>query len=119
MRLKRAAVVLVIVIVALLIWAAVNRQSRPVLVHIPFKTNSMAGSYNYAVFNPFRDRSVERVAAKYVGAMKLGNGAEAMKYSRDVVLPNDMTCEQMQVEYRDYRGGSSSDCVIALSEMTK
>jgi len=61
------------------------------------------GRYNYAVFNPFRDRSAERAAAAYIEAMRRGDCLEAAKHGRNVVLPNQMSCQQMQADYHDYR----------------
>jgi hypothetical protein len=100
---KRAALVVGIVIVALLLWAATVRRSRPVLIRLPFNTNSVVGSYNYVVFNSFRDRAPERVATAYVEAMRQGDCSEASKYGISVVLPNQMNCEQMQAEHSHYR----------------
>jgi hypothetical protein len=100
---KRTATVASIVVAALLLWAAATRHSRPVLIRVPFRTNPVMVGYNYAVFNPFRDRSAERSATAYIEAMRRGDCSEAAKYSRNVVLPNSMDCEQMQAEHRDYR----------------
>jgi len=61
------------------------------------------GSYNYAVFNPFRDRSAERAATAYIEAMRRGDCSEAARRGTNVVLPNQRSCEQMQEDYRDYR----------------
>jgi len=35
--------------------------------------------------------------------MKVGDCSEAAKYSRDIVLPNHMSCEQIQAEYHSDR----------------
>src|SRR5215813_6738269 len=96
---KRTATVAAIVIAAFVVWTAATRNTSPVLIHIPFRTNSVMGSYNYAIFNPFRDRSAERAATAYIEAMRRGDCSEASKYSKNIVLPNGMTCEQIQTEY--------------------
>jgi hypothetical protein len=100
---KRSAKVAGVLIAAFLLWAAATRHSRSVLIHLPFRTNPLMGRYTYAVFNPFRDRSAEHAAAEYIEAMRRGDCLEAAKHGRNVVLPNHMSCEQMQAEYQDYR----------------
>jgi hypothetical protein len=93
-----------VVIAALLLWAAATRHSRPVLVHVPFGANSVSGSDNYAVFNPFRDRSVEHAATAYIEAMRRGDCPEAAKRSTNALLTDQRSCEQIQADsYRDYR----------------
>lgn len=86
-------------IIALLVWSFATRHWRPVLIHLPIPIHSVRWDTEYAVFNPFRDREPERVADAYLAAMKRGDCPEAAKHSRNVVLPNNMTCEQMQAEY--------------------
>jgi hypothetical protein len=53
--------------------------------------------------NPFRDRSPERAAAAYPEAMRRGNCVDAERLSTNPELPNELTCEQLQNEYRDER----------------
>src|SRR3981189_523646 len=73
-------------------------------MNVPMPANSrLMGRYNYAVFNPFRDRSAERAAAAYIEALRRGDCLEATKHGRNVVLPDHMSCQQMQAEYPDYR----------------
>jgi hypothetical protein len=79
---KRAAKGAGVLIAAFLLWAAATRHSRSVPIHIPFRTNRVMGRFNYAVFNPFRDRSAERAAAAYIEAMRRGDCLEAAKHSR-------------------------------------
>jgi hypothetical protein len=96
---KRIAKFAVIGIVAVLVWSFATRNSQPVLIHLPIPVHSVRWDTKYAVFNPFRDRAPERVAQIYLEAMKRGDCSDAAKHSRSAVLPNNMTCEQMQEEY--------------------
>jgi hypothetical protein len=96
---KRAATITIMGIVALLVWSGATRHRRPVLVHLPIPVHSVRWDTKYAVFNPFRNRAPERVAQIYLEAMSRGDCSAAIKQSRSVVLPNNMTCQQMQVEY--------------------
>lgn len=98
-KLTAAGIVLIVVIGALL-----ARDARPVLWRAPFSINQLSGEdHNYVLFNPFRDRSPERAAAAYLGAMRRGNCKDAEKLTTNIVLPNRFTCEQMQSEYRNVR----------------
>lgn len=100
-RLKVA--VLGVVVIASVAAAVLGRDARPVLIRIPFGINRESGDHNYVLFNPFRDRSPERAAAAFLDAMRRGNCADAEKLSTNLVLPNALTCEQIQSEYRDHR----------------
>jgi hypothetical protein len=122
---KRAARTTITGIVALLVWSVATRNWRPVLIHLPIPVHSVRWDTEYAVFNPFRDRAPERVAHIYLEAMKRGDCPDATKHSRNVVLPNNMTCEQMQMEYhgaapflqrfRD-RSGGGNETILTYSD---
>jgi hypothetical protein len=91
-------------VIAAIVGALLARDSHPVLWRAPFSINQLSGEdHNYVLFNPFRDRSPERAAAAYLDAMRRGNCADAEPLSTNLVLPNALTCEQMQSEYRDHR----------------
>jgi len=92
-----------LVVVATVAAAVLVRDGRPVLIRMPFGINQETGDHNYVLFNPFRDRSPERAAAAYLGAMRRGNCADAERLSTNLVLPNEFNCEEMQSEYRDHR----------------
>jgi hypothetical protein len=91
------------VLLCFVVLSLATRNTRPVLLRLPYRTNSAMGNYNWVVFNPFRDRTVERVASAYLEAMRRGDCVEALKVTRNIVLPNNFDCAQMQAEYRDYR----------------
>ena len=104
---KRSAAKLLIAVfgaalLAFVVLSFATRNTRPVLLRLPYRTNSAMGNYNWVVFNPFRDRSVERVAAAYLNAMHQGNCVGAANFGRNVVLPNGFNCQQMQAEYREH-----------------
>jgi hypothetical protein len=88
-----------VVVVAALVGAALVRDTRPVLIGMPFGLNQETDDHNYVLFNPFRDRSPERAAAAYLEAMRRGNSSDAGKLSANPYLPNKWTCEEMQSEY--------------------
>ena len=90
--------------IAAIVGALLAHDSHPVLLRAPFSINQLSGEdHNYVLFNPFRDRSPERAAAAYLDAMRRGSCADAEKLSTNLSLPNALTCEQMQDEYRDHR----------------
>lgn len=100
---KRKLIVVGVVIAAM-VGALLARDSHPVLWRAPFSINQLSGDdHNYVLFNPFRDRSPERVAAAYLEAMRRGNCRDAEKLAANVVLPDRFTCEQMQSEYSNVR----------------
>ncbi len=103
MSVRRKLSILAIIVAASVAAAASLHDARPVLFRIPFKINQLTGDHNYVLFNPFRDRSPERAATEYLDAMRRGNCADAAKVSTNIVLPNQFTCEQMQVEYPNNR----------------
>ena len=103
MGVRRKLAVLGVVVIAAVAAAVLGRDARPVLIRMPFWLNQETGDHNYVLFNPFRDRSPERAAAAYLDAMRRGNCTDAEKLSTNLVLPNALTCEQMQSEYRDHR----------------
>ena len=96
---KRGATILAAVLIAFIVLSVATRHSRPVLVRLPWKTNFLEGSANYALFNPFRDRLPERVAAAYLDAMRRGNCSEAFTVAANPTMSNDLTCEQLEQEY--------------------
>ncbi|MBI3478015.1 MAG: hypothetical protein HY010_19955 [Acidobacteria bacterium] len=100
---RRNLAVLGVVGIAAVAAAVLGRDVRPVLIRMPFGVNQETGDHNYVLFNPFRDRSPEHAAAAYLDAMRSGNCTDAAKLSTDLVLPNALTCEEMQSEYRDHR----------------
>jgi hypothetical protein len=101
---KRKLTVLgLIVSVATIVGTLLVRDTRPVLIRMPFGLNQETGDHNYVLFNPFRDRAPERAATAYLEAMRQGNCADAEKLSTNPELPNELTCEQFQKEYRDER----------------
>jgi hypothetical protein len=122
---KRVVVFCGVVVVSVVVLSFVMRNTRPVLVRLPFGTNSAMGSYNWVIFNPFRNRAVERSASAYLDAMQHGDCAKAAMFSKNIVLPNNFICEQMQAEYHGYRGAfvqplrdrteSGSDVVLYYS----
>ena len=79
------------------------RDAGPVLIRMPFGLNQETGDHNYVLFNPFRDRSPERVAEAYLEAMRRGDCADAGKLSTNPILPNGYTCEGLQSEYSNVR----------------
>jgi hypothetical protein len=92
-----------VAVVATIAGSVFVRDTRPVLIRLPFLLNQETGDHNYVLFNPFRDRAPERAAHAYLEAMRRGNCAEAEKLSTNPELPNELTCEQLQNEYRDKR----------------
>lgn len=88
-----------VVVVAALAVAMFVRNTRPVLIRMPFGRNQETDDHNYVLFNPFRDRSPERAAAAYLEAMRRGNCSDAGKLSVNPYLPSKWTCEEMQSEY--------------------
>lgn len=70
---------------------------------MPFGLNHETGDHNYVLFNPFRDRAPEQAADAYLEAMRRGNCAEAARLSTNPNLPNELTCDQLQNEYRNAR----------------
>ena len=103
MAVRRKVAVLGVVVIASVAAAVLGRDARPVLIRMPFGINQESGDHNYVLFNPFRDRSPERAAAAFLDAMRRGNCTDAEKLSTNLVLPNALTCEQIQSEYRDHR----------------
>lgn len=94
----------VVLIAAALVGALLARNAYPVLWRAPFSVNQLSGQdHNYVLFNPFRDRAPERVAAAYLEAMRRGSCTDAEKLTANIVLPNQFTCEQMQSEHRNVR----------------
>ena len=90
--------------IAAIVGALLARDSNPVLWRAPFSINQLSGEdHNYVLFNPFRDRSPERVADAYLEAMRRGSCTDAEKLTINIVLPNRLTCEQIQAEYRKVR----------------
>jgi hypothetical protein len=101
---KRKLTVAGVVVIAAIVGVLLVRDSHPVLWRLPFSINQLSGEdRNYVLFNPFRDRSPERVAAAYLEAMRRGSCTDAEKLTAHVVLPNQFTCEQMQAEYINVR----------------
>jgi hypothetical protein len=100
---RKLAVLGVAVTAAAIVGVALVRDTRPVLIRMPFGLNQETGDHNYVLFNPFRDRSPERAAAAYLESMRRGNCADAERLSTNPELPNELTCEQLQDEYRDER----------------
>ena len=101
---KRKVTVAGAVAIAAIVGALLARNSHAVLWRAPFSINQLSGEdHNYVLFNPFRDRSPERVAAAYLEAMRRGSCTDAEKLTANVVLPNQFTCAQMQSEYRNVR----------------
>ena len=122
---KRAATITVVGTVALLMWAVATRKSGPVLIHLPIPVHSVRWDTTFAVLNPFRDRAPERVAQLYLEAMKQGDCSGAANNSRNVVLPNNMTCGHMQAEYRGSaqflqrfrdRSGDDNEAILTYSD---
>ncbi len=122
---KRAATIILVAMVTLLAWAVATRDKRPVLVHLPIPVHSVSWETKYALFNPFRDRSPEQVAQLYLEAMKRGDCPGAAKNSYGVVLPNNMSCEQMVAEYHDNapflqrfrdRSGDENQTILSYSD---
>ena len=122
---KRLATITLVGTVALLIWSVATRKSRPVLMHLPIPVHSIRWDTEYAVLNPFRDRAPERVAQLYLEAMQRGDCSGAASNSRNVVLPNNMTCDQMQEEYRGSapflqrfrdRSGDDNEAILSYSD---
>lgn len=94
-----------VLMVAAIVGALVARNTYPVLCRAPFSVNRLSGQdHNYVLFNPFRDRSPERVADAYLEAMRRGSCADAEKLTANLILPNRFTCDQMQSEYHNVRG---------------
>ena len=122
---KRAGRIAVVGTVALLIWSVATRTWRPVLIHVPIPIHSVRWDTKYAVLNPFRDRAPERVAQLYLAAMQQGDCSGAANNSRNVVLPNNRTCEQLREEYhgsapflqrfRD-RSGDDNETILTYSD---
>ena len=83
--------------------ALLVRDAHPVLIRMPFGLNQETGDHNYVLFNPFRDRSPERVAEAYLEAMRRGDCADAGKLSTNPILQNGYTCEGLQGEYSNVR----------------
>ena len=100
---RKLAVLCAVVTFATIVGAVLVRDTRPVLIRMPFGLNQETGDHNYVLFNPFRDRSPERAAAAYLEAMQRGNCVDAERLSTNPDLPNELTCEQLQNEYRDER----------------
>jgi hypothetical protein len=122
---KRVAAITIVGTIALLIWSVATRKSRPVLVHLPIPVHSIRWDTEYAVFNPFRDRAPERVAQLYLEAMQKGDCSGAANFGSNVVLPNNMTCDQMQEEYRGFapflqrfrdRSGDDNEALLTYSD---
>lgn len=100
---RKLAVLCIIVTVAIIAATVLVRNEYPVLVRMPFGLNAETGDHNYVLFNPFRDKSPERIAAAYLQAMRRGNCADAERLGTNPELPNEMTCEQLQNEYSNER----------------
>ena len=97
-RLKRIFTIVGAALAAFLVATIATRHSRPVLVRAPFKTNVFEGTANYALFNPFRDRSPEHAAAAYLDAMSQRNCDEASRFAESPPMPSVSQCEQGQRE---------------------
>ena len=90
--------------IAAFVGALLARDTYPVLLRAPFGVNQLTGEdHNYVLFNPLRNRSPERTAFAYLIAMKEGDCTNAQKLGMNVVLPNHLTCEQIQTECRNSR----------------